>query len=256
MQLICYNIVGDKMYIIEYNPKDIKPIDFNVLGQKEYKILNNEDLSEDEVNYFLTALAYRVRLGIGETLYSPCINMCDISQAIICNYLNKLGVANHPCMTQNTIVSNITGHSFVTAQIKVNGKDKVYLIDPTYQQFLLKSECGKDKIFYHDGQVLIKPSPGYYLKEEEYPIIENFISRGFSELTEEFAAIYGNSFYNTKLGRVPNPHEYKSMPGSIYIKTFTKGNEKLSMSNLELKEASLEIHLSTDLVEDKIKNNL
>lgn len=256
MQLICYNIIGDMMYIIDYSPKDIKSIDFNVLGQIEYKILNNEDLSEDEVNYFLTVLVYRVRLGIGEVLNSPCINMCDTAQSIICNYLTKLNIINHPCMTQNAIVSDIVGHSFVTANFNVNGKVKIYLIDPTYQQFLLNEECSKDKFFYHNGQILIKPAPGYYLKEEDYSIVKNFISNGFCELTKEFAEIYGNSFYNTKLGRVPNPYEYKSMPGNIYIKTFTTGNEKLSMSSLDLKESSLEIHLSTDLVEDKIKNNL
>lgn len=256
MQLICYNIFGDKMYIVDYKPKDVKRIDFNVLGQIEYKILNNETLTNDEVNYLLTVLVYRVRLGISDSLDSPCINMCDTAQSIICSYLNKLGIVNNPCMTQNVIVSEIVGHSFVTARFNVNGEEKIYLIDPTYQQFLLKDECSKDKFFYHKNQVLTKPAPGYYLKEEEYPAIKEFISSGYTELTNEFAAIYGNSFYNTKLGKVPNLYEYKSMTGNIYIKTFTKGNEKLSMSLNDLKGSGLDIHLSVDLVGDKIKNNL
>lgn len=243
------------MYIIDYQPKNLKKIDFDMLGQIEYKLLNKESLSEDELNYLLTTLVYRVRLGVGDSIFSPCVNMCDIAQSIICDYLNKLEVINHPCMTQKVIVSEIVGHNFVTAHFNVNGEEKIYLIDPTYQQFLLKSECSKDKFFYYDNQVLIKPAPGYYIKTDDYPIVSDFISKGYYELTKGFAAIYGDSFYNTKLGKVPNMHEYKSMPGNIYIKTFITGEEKLSMSLDDLKDSSLEIHLSVESSKNK-KNNL
>lgn len=255
MQLICYNIIGDDMYIIDYNPKDIKRIDFNILGQIEYKLLNKESLTEDELNYFLTVLTYRVRLALAGTLYSPCVNTCDKAQSVICDYLNMLGVNNHSCMTINVIVSDIVGHSFVTAHFIVNGVERIYLIDPTYQQFLLKSECSKDKILYQEKQFLIKPAPGYYIKEEDYPIVAEFISNGYAELTKEFATIYGDSFYNTQLGRVPTLFEHKSMPGNIYIKTFIKGNENLSLDSEKLKKEGLKLHLSTDLILNREKNN-
>lgn len=256
MQLICYNINGDNMYIIDYNPKNIKNIDFDLLGQIEYKLLNKESLTEEELTYFLTVLSYRVRLSLSNNIFSPCLNMCDKAQSIICDYLNKLDVRNHPCMTINAIVSDIVGHSFVTAHFSVNGVEKIYLVDPTYQQFLLKEDCSEDKFFYHENQFLIKPAPGYYIKSENYSAVSEFISRGYNELTREFAEIYGDSFYNTKLGRVPGVFEYKSMTGNIYIKTFTKGNEQLSLDSKSLKDLGLELHLSTDLNINKTKNNL
>ena len=235
------------MYIINYNPKNIKNIDYHFLAQIEQKIFNRESISGDELNYFLISLVYRVRNSVGGDILSPCINTCDIAQSMISSYLNRLGILNHPCMTQNVIMQDIVGHNFITAHFFVEGEEQIYLIDPTYQQFLLKEECSKDKILYYEGQMLIKPSPGFYVKKEDYPIIEMFISQGYYPLTEQFVEIYGNSFYNTKLGRVVNPFDFKTIPGKIYYKTFIRGDEPLSMDDEKLKETGLFIPLSIDI---------
>lgn len=253
---MCYNDDGDIMYIINYKPKDMKKIDYNFLSQIEQKIFSKEYITSDELDYFLLSLVYRVRIGVGGNLLSPCVNTCDIAQSMISSYLNRLGVLNHPCMTQNVIVRDIVGHNFVTAHFYVKGEEQLFLIDPTYQQFLLKEDCSKDKIFYYDGQMLIKPSPGFYIKEENYPLIETFINQGYYRLNDEFIEIYGNSFYNTKLGRLVNPFEFKTIPGKIYQKTFIKGNEKLSLDDDKLKNVGLFIPLSIDIKDNELKKEL
>ena len=180
---------------------------------------------------------------VGRTLSDPCINKCDTVQSMIVSYLNRLGVTTHPCATQNVITNGITGHSFLTAEF--NSDKKTYLIDPTYQQFLLKENCNESKFFHHQGITLLKPDPGYYVKEEDYPLLTSFVNNGFGELTPELAKMYGDSFYNTKQGTLEIDKSFKTISGNIYINSFNKGKENLSKDDETLKVEELFIELKS-----------
>ena len=234
------------MYVINYSPFVIYNEDENFLAVIERKLLNSEPLNEHEVKFFLTDLCYQTRKLLTRNIKDACTNKCDTAQSMISSYLTRLQVPNHPCATQNVIVSGITGHSFLTATINVGGTNTNYLIDPTYQQFLLQDKCTEKNYFSHQGIDLLKPDPGYYIKEEDKSTIEEFTNRGYAVLTDELAQIYGDSFYNTKQGTLSKDRAFKTMPGSVYINAFLKGHEKLSKSDEQLKEE--EIYL-----EEKVK---
>lgn len=234
------------MYIIDYSPKKIG-VDNNLLSQIEEKVINKQEVTDLEIQYLLTYLTYTSRKRVGKTISDPCLNKCDTVQSMITSYLNRLGVTTHLCTTQNVITNGIVGHSFLTADF--NGKS--YLIDPTYQQFLLSQNCNESKFFHHQGVTILKPDPGYYIKEENKPLLEGFVNNGFGLLTEELAQMYGDSFYNTKQGTLAIDKSFKTIPGANYISAFQSGNEKQSKDDNRLKEKELFIELAYN---DGIRN--
>lgn len=241
------------MYIIDYDPKMMDRIDDTLLSVIEEKIINKQNISNLEIEYLLTYLSYISRKMVGRSLNDACINKCDTVQSMIVSYLTRLGVTTHPCATQNVITNGIVGHSFLTAEFTCDNKNKTYLIDPTYQQFLLKENCNDSKFFHHQGITLLKPDPGYYIKPEDYELLTNFVNNGFSELTDEIAKMYGDSFYNTKQGTLERDKSFKTISGNIYINSFNKGNEKLSKNDETLKEEELFIELKSS-EKDKSKS--
>lgn len=241
------------MYIIDYSPKVLDKVDDTLLAVIEQKLMNKQNITDMEIKYLLTYLSYTSRKMVGRTISDPCINKCDTVQSMIASYLNRLGVNTHPCATQNVITSGITGHSFLTADFISDGKERTYLIDPTYQQFLLKENCNDSKFFHHQGITLLKPDPGYYVKPEDYQLLEGLVNNGFSLLTSEIAKMYGDSFYNTKQGTLEIDKSFKTIPGDIYINSFSKGKEKLSKDDSALKEEELFIELKSE-EKDKSKS--
>ena len=240
------------MFIIDYNPKTFKGMSDSLVSIIEEKIQNKENLTKMEIEYLLTYLSFVSRKLIGKNMSDPCINKCDRAQSMISSYLNRLGVVNHPCATHKVITNGITGHSFLTAEFMIDGENTTYLVDPTYQQFLLKENCNDSKFFEHQGITLLKPDPGYYIKEENYPLLETFVNSGFIELTDEIAKMYGDSFYNTKQGTLSIDKSFKTLPGSVYINAFKKGNEILSKTDEDLKEEEIFIELQNkENIKDK-----
>lgn len=221
-------------YIIETKSK-VSSIDYEIIAEIEQKVKDGITLSDEEIKILFDNLCYKVRCKFTNDIDNFSFQYkCDTAQAMIYYYLKSLGIKSYPCMTQNVITSSITGHSFITVQYN----DKYYLIDPTYRQFLMNSECNIDKFIIHDsGMILKTPDPGYYIKPSCYTILSNFDYSGYHELDEEFARMYGDSFYNTKTGEYSL--DYKSMSGNVYINSFSKGHEKLSKTYEELESMDL-----------------
>jgi hypothetical protein len=135
--------------------------------------------------------------------------------------------------------------------IQENGKTQIhtYLLDPTFRQFCLKENCNKS--VYSDEQRLqrgyVAPHPAYFLTKEYLKeqgeseekiktsnyIAQVLINRGFMELTEENAKIYGDAF-----ARAGIREQFKDIPlkmtGRDYIYEFENDTEKiLNFSGLD-----------------------
>lgn len=230
-------------YIIEFNPYINNDIDLSYLETIEKKIQNKISLTTKETNDFLSTIIYLARYKINPNL-DNYDNKCDLAQSILYYYFNNLGCNIHPLTTQNTIVSNIIGHSFLTLELKVNDKIQTYLIDPTYIQFFRKEKCNKDNYYIspkHPDYILLTPDPGYFIKEEMKENASFLLTYGYIPLTEVTAQMYGDSFYNTKTGTNPINLKYQTIPGYVYINAFTKGNEQLSKTEEELINKNLSI---------------
>ena len=55
--------------------------------------------------------------------------------------------------------------------------------------------------------------------------------------------MYGDSFYNTKTGISYNNKIYQTIPGSVYINSFMKGDVRVSKTEEELEKVNLNIKL-------------
>ncbi len=163
---------------------------------------------------------------------------CDTAISIIGNYLNQFNVNFNVCDTQKVITNNITGHTFMIVTLSTENGNLQYLVDPTYRQFFTKDACNENNYILINNKYITTPNPGYFIKEEDKNKIQIFLINGYSILTDDIARIYGNSFYNTKVGEENTT--YKSIPGYIYIKSFLKGNSSLSKTNDELQDLKIE----------------
>ena len=222
-------------YIIDSEPKEVN-IEEEIINELEYKIKENQPLTEEEIQIFLDNLIYQTRTKFTKDLKEYSFEFkCDTAISIISHYLNELNVINHPCQTQQQITDHIEGHSFLTAEFNVNNQIIPYLIDPTYRQFFLKEKCSESAFIYYQGKIIIRnPAPGYYIKENDKEITSQFLKDGYTVLDENIARIYGDSFYNTKVGTKVEEDTFQSLPGSIYINSFLKGKDKLSKTKDEL----------------------
>lgn len=245
-------------YKIDFNPVKYEEIDEILMGELENKIKDNIPLTEEEINYFLDILVYLIRYKINESM-DNFENGCDLAQDIGYYYLSKLNCLVVPAMTQNVITTDITGHSFLVAKFNIAGRGMInYLIDPTYIQFFKKSECTKQKYFVslkYPNVVLITPPPGYFIKSEDEGIVSYLLDHGHIELTENNARIYGDSFYNTKVGVPFTTLSYQSIPGKVYINAFLDAKEPLSKTEEELISEEQNIIPFSEKLEDEEKEN-
>ena len=213
---------------------DIKKFNFDYLREIEYKIVNKQDVSSYDIEYFLDYIVFFVRNRLYDDEHPYFEYRCDLAQSIICYYLDDIGVVNYRCSSNNAINDSVVGHSFVVATFKVNGNDINYLIDPTYIQFFKAENCSELKYTIINGYIVVSPDPGYFIREEDRKIIDEFNENGYGMLTEDLARIYGNSFYNTRTMKISK--DFEELKGYVYINSFIKGKEKLSRSREELLE--------------------
>ena len=198
-------------FVIESTPNKIE-IDYDLISQIENKLEDNIPLSQDEAKYFLDYIVFITRTKFTNDLDNYSFEWkCDTAISIIGNYLNSLNVNYNVCDTQKVITNNIKGHTFMIVNLNTENGTLSYLIDPTYRQFFTKDTCN----------------------ESNYTLIN-----GYAILTNDIARIYGDSFYNTKVGE--DNTAYKSIQGSIYINSFLKGNSHLSKTNDELQDLKIE----------------
>ena len=232
-------------YIVNFNPFNLKKIDNEYMANIENKILEKKSISNEEANYFLSVIIYLTRTIINPDLDNYDFK-CDLAVSILYHYLNKLGCSMSLASTQKSISNNVVGHSFLVLKLLVDNEEKNILIDPTYIQFFRKEKCQVENFFYHptyDNYLLLAPSPGYFIKNEDKELIKPLLNYGYSLLTVDIARIYGDSFYNTKTGIILNKGTFDSIDGDVYINSFFKSTDRASKSEEELERLNMNIPL-------------
>ena len=225
-------------FVIESTPNKID-IDYDLISQIENKLEDNIPLSQDEAKYFLDYIVFITRTKFTNDLDNYSFEWkCDTAISIIGNYLNSLNVNYNVCDTQKVITNNIKGHTFMIVNLNTENGTLSYLIDPTYRQFFTKDTCNESNYTLINGIYVTTPNPGYFIKEEDKEETKKLLINGYAILTNDIARIYGDSFYNTKVGE--DNTAYKIIQGSIYINSFLKGNSHLSKTNDELQDLKIE----------------
>ncbi len=218
-------------------------INYEELDKIENKIKNKLPLTIAEANYFLDFVVYTTRCKIVKDFNETFEYKCDLAQSIITYYLKSIGVETFPNATQTAISPNIEGHNFNIVRLNVLDQIKDYIVDATYRQFFLKENCQDSKFIVYNGLVLVSAHPGYFIKKEDYELIEDFLKHGYMEMNEKNAKVYGDSFFQTKTNIPKKDIPTYKLPGTSYIKLFLKGNVSLSKSEEELQTNNLLISL-------------
>lgn len=194
---------------------------------------------------------------------APLTGECAPTQRVNTIILQKMGLDVRPfnmgeCvgttpMTQEDVTKMENGwsstnvrHSVALVRIPIEEQGTTilhtYLLDPTFRQFCLKENCN-ESIYYDkekNNKGYVAPHPAYFLTEEylrskgesidkiqnsKY-VAEVLISRGYMELTEETAKIYGDAF--AKAGIREQFKDTKlNMTGRDYIKEFANNRMEL-----------------------------
>lgn len=223
-------------YIVDFNPYTENNIDISYYADIEKQLTAGESISQNEAENFLRVINYITRTKISTTL-EDYENKCDLAQSILGHYFEDINCNVAHCSTQSTIAPKVAGHNFSVINLLVEGEERAYLLDPTYIQFFTQDTCNASNYVVsakNKNLILLTPSPGYFIKEEDQDAADFLLRYGYIELTDEYAKMYGDSFYNTDRGLKLNPTEFKSLPGTMYKKSFKSGAEPLSTSKEKL----------------------
>lgn len=241
-------------YIVNFNPIIIEDTNYEILADIEEKINRKISINEEEASCFLDNLCYIARKKVNEDLNDYNLK-CDTFQTMFYYYFKKLNCEIINCMTQNVITDNIVGHSFSLLKIIIDGNEKLILLDPSYIQFFIKNRASKENYVMALDRInfaILTPDPGYFIKKDDMQKVNILLSKGYIELNEDFAQIYGDSFLNTKRG-YNDINVYKTIPGKVYLNSFLKGNEKIQNSEAALEELGLNLELFKDRIDEKKK---
>lgn len=241
-------------YIVDFKPIILEELDYDYLANIEDRILNKISVTNDEVKYFLDSLCYIARNKINDNMDNFDYK-CDMFQTMFFHYFANLNCEFVPCMTLNTIVNDIVGHSFSVLKMVVEGKEKLYLIDPSYIQFFGKNRCQYENYLIdskNNNYVLLTPDPGYFIKDSDMMTINYLLMHGFIELDENLARIYGDSFLNTKRG-LKDISVLETISGKVYINAFLKGKEEIKINEDGLENLGLLLSSFKEASEEKKK---
>lgn len=213
-----------------------KTIDKN----KKESILS-EGISEKEAEELLAWVVQNAR----ESIPKGCIlknniededlqGCCGFAQGITTVTLQNMGLSPKPLNTCRVWGENVANHSIVIVKFPIRQcdgsvKNKPYLVDTTYRQFFLV-ECGSTvleenciidkkfggKVASRAGYWVLKLTQGEQLAEE-------LLSKGFVELTEENAKLYGDAFILAEVKR----KKYARVPRNL--KTGITGKKHVEM---------------------------
>lgn len=211
-----------KKFIIETEPvfREYSEIELMKLASIEEKL--KKALEKNKCNNILAEgiskkdaeciLAWVVQNARENFIYDSNISLkeesllgyCGLGQGITAITLKNMGLSPNILNANPTLSNETARHAFLTIEIPINQTNGevvniAYLVDTTYRQFFLRNEITncygqyiKDKRY--GGEVA--PLPGYWVlqmpKGNEFA--KEILSRGFIELTEENAKIYGDSF--------------------------------------------------------------
>ncbi|MBE6148526.1 MAG: hypothetical protein E7167_03420 [Firmicutes bacterium] len=228
-------------YIAEFEPFIPNDIDYDQLSQIEDTIKKGESITSEEANFFLDHINYLARSMMNPNMQN-FRNKCDLAQSILYYYFNSLGCKVIPNTTHGSITSQIVGHNFLVLELLVDNILTLYLVDPTYIQFFEESNCSWQKFYVSPlapDRILLTPDPGFFIKDYQKEMAKFLLDHGYSLLTPEVGKMYGDSFYNTKVGLSRSNWKYQTMPGEIYINAFVKGSGTLSKTESQLEEENM-----------------
>ncbi len=180
---------------------------------------------------------------------------CGLSQAITTFPLLELGVK----MTINN-TSSLPDcecrHAFATCTLPIKHHNQIYerqfLIDATYRQFFLAIECNEGRYFTGDPRFKgkVAPSAGYYVCKtpEGISFATELLKKGYVELTEDNAKIYGNGFSCESIYLSTPINDRKRIinhTGKEYINAINNKNlqESLDYTTDELKKYGYNVSL-------------
>lgn len=181
----------------------------NALNKNESNNMLTEGISQKDAESLLAWVVQNARENfIAASNISlkeeSLLGFCGFGQGITATTLKNMGLFPNILNANPTFSKQAGRHAFLTVEIPIkkdNGEvvSIAYLVDTTYRQFFLRNEVTtcygeyiKDKRY--GGRVA--PLAGYWAlqmpKGNEFA--KEILSKGFIELTEENAKIYGDSF--------------------------------------------------------------
>ena len=234
--------------IIDFDINE-EPLQTNNVSQIEELCKYNNVLNIEDIHTLLKYVSYSVRRKIADyegksmSEYSYS-NKCDLSQSMIYYYLQNLGIKVNP-VNINEVIYGVCGHSFVIAHFNTVDEEKIFLLDPTYLQFFSKENCDSNKFIIINNSICVAPDPGFFVvADHNESVILPLLQNGYTELTEEVAKVYGDSFFQTKQGTMLSQINNNRANGLNYIKWFIHYTSPLSKSVEELREMDLLIDSS------------
>lgn len=192
------------------------------------------------------------------------LGFCGFGQAITAQTLRNMGLNPNVCNVNPIIGENLGRHAFISINIPIKTQEKVeekiYLIDTTFKQFFLRAEVTnsrgefiKDKKFGNK----VAPLAGYWLLKMQggKELAEEILSKGYVELTEENAKLYGDSFRLEEKERknptsIPKKNELSTgIDGKQYINNMNNPNlhEEIDFSIEEFEK--FDINIKTPLMQ-------
>ena len=219
----------------------------NLLALNKYYTSSIKGLSETEASLLLEWTVQNARevllKGENEIIVSQNkeldknikdINLqglCGLGQALTAFSLRNMGLSPNIVNASKTLVSKYSIsdlHAYLTVNIPIEKSgsivNKLYLVDTTFSQFFIR-DAGfpyiKDRKFGNR----VTSNAGYWILKMKNgrQFAEELLSKGFIELSEENAKIYGDSFYlsdkyRKNYSKVPSKREmYTGISGKQYI---------------------------------------
>lgn len=217
------------------------------INQNSHDNMISKGINKDEAESLLQWVVQNAREAFTKENKEPLkdadlLGWCGFGQGITAITLQNMGLSPNIANANPTLNDKAGRHAFLTVEIPIiqsNGdiKNIPYLVDTTYRQFFLREEvttsCGeyiKDRRFGNK----VAPLAGYWVLQmpKGKKFAETILSKGFIELTEENAKIYGDSFTLEEKNRkdntkVPTKKERTTgISGKIYIKNMLKPFEE------------------------------
>ncbi len=223
-----------------------------------------DGISIEDANLILAANVQNARIGLSnyteiDFFEESLGGSCGISQAATVFPLLELGV---PVTINNTssLPDCVFRHAFATCTLPIKNCNQIYekqfLIDATYRQFFLAIECNEGQFFEGDSRFKDNtgPSAGYYVckTSEGMAFAKELLTKGYVELTEHNARIYGNGFSMEKIylsTSLEDQQKIISHTGKEYIDAINNKNlqETLDYTTEELTEYGYNVSLHNQI---------
>ncbi len=246
---------ADSTFLLESSP-----MHFNVSDEELEKAINSlvraqasikagmiDGISREEAEIILKADVNNARniLAKNSKDFSndSLMGCCGFGQAITGFPLEELGLS----VTVNNakyLPDSKASHAFITCSFPIRDNDeyynKDYIVDVTYRQFFVTIMATAGNYFEGNSTFKGKTGPlaGYYVMQspEGRVLATELTKKGFIELTEENARIYGSGFSLESVNLSKSPSEVNriaSHSGSEYIWSMHENQEEYDYSRDE-----------------------